>query len=384
MLKPLLSLALAGFLFACSQPKSVFQKSPYESEVAHFASQLTGKNQKTKHLQGLETSFQQAQTLDLALVDSLLNENRPELWPTVNALHRRLQTRQEKVAALQPLRAKNGYEPTLHFVTDMAEQEANSRRNAATYLYDKAKKGLTAAAENGDRPAAREAFYALQDLKQNYYRYWENANALLDSVRILGVAHILLTNLPATEASAGEAFWKEVSVQARRLNDEWHIYYPTFSPTQQYDYVVECRVSSIQVGSESRSETTRTEEKDIEVGYEEKKDTAGRVIERKPVYEHIKAEIRELSLSKSAEGILAVEVRNVHNNQLLFSQNLPANYQYKESFTYVSGDSRATSAVTNSANMYPTAPFNSTMSDHLMDNMQTELHYFLKKKLAKW
>lgn len=385
MLNLLLSVALSGLLFACSQPKSTLHQSPYESDVTHFVGHLTGKKKKTKHLQGLETAFQQAQIFDLALVDSLLEENRPELWPIVNTLYRRLQVRQQKVAGLQPLRAENGYEPTLWLVTNITEKEADSRRKAAAYLYDKAQRLLTEAIEKGNRPAARDAFHTLQDIKQNYFLYWENTNALLDSARILGVAHILLTNLPNMEASASQTFWRDVSTQARRLNDEWHVYYPVFVVGQPYDYIVQCHVKSIQIGSESRSETTRTEEKDVEKGFEEKKDTAGRVIERIPIYEHVKAEIRQLSLSKKADGVLTVTVHNVHNNALVVSKDLSAHYNYSEDFTYVSGDERAlSSSVMTSFNWYPSAPSNDSMSGHLGSNMQSQLFWFLKKNLADW
>jgi len=383
MLKPLLLCALIGLFVACNQPKGVFQESPYDSELNRVANSLTGTKKKTKHLRGLETVFQQAQHLDLVLVDSLLEENRPDLWPAVNALYRRLQIRQRKITALQPLRAKNGYEPTLPFVPNIAEKEAESRRNAATYLYDKAQK-LLVEAEKGNRPAAREALFTLQDLKQHYYLYWENANALLDSARILGISHILLTNLPATPPWTGPVFWKEVSAQSRRLNDEWHTYYFTFSPNQPYDYVVECQVKSIQVGSESRSESTTTEEKDIEKGFEEKKDTVGNVIERKPIYEHVKAEIRKLSLSRRAEGVLAVAVHNIHDNALVLSKNLPVFYNYSADFTYVSGDQRAlSSSIISSADLYPSAPSEDRMSEHLLGDMQSDLFYFLKKHLVK-
>ncbi len=383
MLKPLLLFAFIGLFIACTQPKSVFQESPYESGLARAANRLTGTNKRMKHLRGLETVFQQAQYLDLALVDSLLEENRPDLWPTVNALYRRLQVRQRKITALQPLRAKNGYEPTLPFVTNIAEREAESRRNAATYLYDKAQK-LLAEAEKGNRPAAREALSTLQDLKQHYYLYWENTNALLDSARVLGVSHILLTNLPSTPPEKGLFFWKGVFAQTRRLNDEWHTYYVAFLPDQPYDYVVECQVKSIQVGSESRSESTTTEEKDIEKGFEEKKDTAGNVIERKPIYEHVKAEIRKLSLSRAAQGVLAVEVHNIHDNALILSEDLPVAYSYSEDFTYVSGDQRALSSmIMSSADSYPSAPGEDRMSERLLGNMQSELFYFLKKNMAK-
>lgn len=382
-MKPLYLIVFTGLLFACSQPRNTFPRSPYDSEVTRFASRLTGKKQKVKHLQGLENAFQQAQRFDLALIDSLLDENRPEHWPVVNTIYRRLKVRQEKVAVLQPLRAENGYEPALWLVSDVGNKEADSRRKAAAYLYDKAQKLLAEAAETGNRPAAREAFYTLQDLKQNYYHYWENANALFDSARILGVAHILLTNLPAPEPAAGQVFWREVSSQARRLNDEWHVYYPTFLANQPYDYVVQCQVKSINVGTESRSETTRTEEKDLEKGFEEKKDTAGRVIERKPIYEHVQAEVRQLSLSRKANGLLVVEVRNVHQNLLVVSKEISADYNYSEAFTYVSGDERAlTFSVTTSATLLPSSPSASSMSDHLMGNMQSELFRFLKKNSA--
>jgi len=109
------------------------------------------------------------------------------------------------------------------------------------------------------------------------------------------------------------------------------------------------------------------------------------VLERIPIYEHVKAEIRELTLSKQAYGTLSVLIRNVHSDAVLFAVNLPGGYNYRENFTFVSGDSRALkSSVMTSPNPFPTAPADFTMSDHVIDDLRAALFSFLKKNLAAY
>jgi len=47
----------------------------------------------------------------------------------------------------------------------------------------------------------------LRDLKSNYFSYWENANALIDSAYRVGKAHVVIETSTAKGISETADFW---------------------------------------------------------------------------------------------------------------------------------------------------------------------------------
>ncbi len=66
----------------------------------------------------------------LATIEQLKAENRPERWERVHKIHLDIRSRQNKVAPLTPLVAKNSYRAQFQFV-EIAAMERQSREKAA-------------------------------------------------------------------------------------------------------------------------------------------------------------------------------------------------------------------------------------------------------------
>lgn len=373
---------LAALLFcACATPnhQPLLKKSPYDSDINHAAEKLDRKKKKAKHVKRLETAFQKAQRADLLATDSLLQLETPDRWLYINALHRRIQSRQAKISSLLPLRADDGYQPDLLIATDIRERENASRKMAAAYLYDRANALLAETARTGRKQPARDAYHTLRDLKSNYYRYWENANALIDSAYLAGQAHILLE----TDAGSGNSgLWQNAGpFGVEHFNTEWLLFYQNPAARPHFDFRVKSRLQSIYVGPENRWESSHTETKQIEVGQKEVRDSTGKVIERTPIYETVSATITEIHLSKNASATLYVEVFDEHNGGIISSQFLSDEQHFDESFFYISGDERALTNKPFTSIGAPSAPSDWAMEDRLTSSLHSSLRWYCRETL---
>jgi hypothetical protein len=368
-------------LLACVAPNPypLLKKSPYDSSVSHYAGKLDGKKKKSKHVKGLESAFQSAQRADLLAADSLLNLDAPDRWLYLNALHRRIQDRQAKVVPLLPLRADDGYRPDLLLVTDIAERESASRRAAATYLYDRANALLAETESSGRKQPARDAYYTLRDLKDNYYRYWENANALIDSAFQAGQAHVLLES----DARGSLSFWQPGTLLAPLyFNTEWLRFYQYPNARAEFDFRVKSRLTEMHVGPENRWETIFTETKQIEVGHKEVRDSTGNVVERTPIYETVCATVTEVHVTKSASATLYVEISDERSGRLVGSEWLSDHQNYDETFVRISGDERALTHRPFTTIGCPSVPSDWAMEDRLVSSLQGSLAFYCRRTLA--
>ncbi len=384
---PIFLSLLAALLFcSCAAPntaKPLLKKSPYDPSISHAAWKLDGKKKKAKHVKRLETAFQSAQRADLLATDSLLNLDAPDRWLYVNALHRRIQGRQDKIAPLLPLRADDGYRPDLLLVADIQDRETASRRAAATYLYDHANTLLAETARTGRKQPARDAYHTLRDLKANYYRYWENANALTDSAYLAGQAHILLETDVWSGAWGSQSFWQNAGPFAERhFNTEWLIFYQNPAARPHFDFKVKSRLASLYISPESRWESSRTETKQIEVGHKEVRDSTGKVVERTPIYETVSATITEIHVSKNAAAALYVEVLDGRTGSLLHTQHLSDDQHFEETAVHVSGDERALTHRPFTSIGCPSAPSDWAMEGRLADGLRGSLVYFCRGALT--
>jgi hypothetical protein len=380
-----LLLAALLWLASCAAPntQTLLKKSPHDPDISSAVRKLDGKKKKPKHVKRLETAFRAAQHADLLATDSLLGLAASDRWLYVNALHRRIQSRQEKIAPLLPLRADDGYRPDLLLVADIADREAASRRAAAAHLYDRAQALLAETERTGRKQPARDAYHMLRNLKSNYFSYWENANALTDSAYRAGQAHILLeTDLRAI--TWGElSFWKNAGpLAAQQFNTEWLLFYQNPTDRPHFDFVVKSRLADLYIGPESRWETSRTESKQIEVGCKEVRDTSGKVVERTPIYETVTATVTEVRVTKNATAALLVEVLHGRTDQVLHNEYLSDSQHFDETWVSVSGDSRALTFTPISTNIgCPSAPSDWAMEDRLANSLRWSLGRLCRRLL---
>lgn len=322
----LASLILSG----CFSPQHYLDKGDYNSAIKAYGLELRDQpvNRKKKSdLQGLELAFNTAQQQDSASLAQLNAQQLPENWPHVNQLYRSIQERQTKVKKWLPLRSRKGYEPSFCFFADIDSLESSSRLEAARYMYQRAQDLL---AQRAPAPA-REAYHLLTDLKQHYYPYWENANNLLDSAWTMGKEHVLFITESQVGASDSRTFWENMRKRPPVGKNDWLVIHQDSSARKSFDYTLTCQLQSLDVGSDNERTSTRTETKDVEDGYEEVRDTSGRVISRTTKYRKETTTITTYSNSRSAYASIFMELKRAGTGELLVSAPISSSYHFSDS-----------------------------------------------------
>ena len=356
----ILVVLLAGCFGNASSP--LLKKSPYDADFNYHAKRISSNSPKTKHLKKMEAAYQSAQKADLVAVDSMLHLEKPDRWLYINAYHRRMQARQQKVLAIQPLETKDGYKPDFLIIDNLSERETASRQAAARYLYEQGEMLL----QEGTHAAAREAFAVLTDLQENYYPVWENAQALKDSASILGTEHILVAG--------------GLTPTALFLDSKWQKFYLNASERASFDIIINTSRLTIDVSPDIESDYTYTETADVEVGYTEKKDSNGVVIERSPIYESVSATVTETTIEKYADASVDVDVFDGVTGTPIYATRLYAHSDFHDHYIKITGDRRALSSNVAESLFSIFTPSYFAMEDKVTDALNCDLASFVRSR----
>ncbi len=335
---------------ACRSPQKFTETGDYDAAIEPSVRRLAGKSKKKiEYVQGLELAFQKAQARDLALITNLVNQNRDENWEKVNRIHRQIRSRQQRVAPLLPLSASNGYRANIQLV-DINQLESISCEKAADYLYHQAQT-LLDKAEQGDRPAAREAHAALENLEQRYYQNYKDKTALKARARDLGTSYVLLEVKNQSNQVLPRTFAERVlRLSKADLDSEWKAFYFAAQPGVQYDYNVVFQVRQIDISPEKVHERSYTDEKEIQDGFDYVLDKKGNVRKdslgndlKTPHYVQLRADVLEIFQSKAARLTGRVEIYNTDRSSLLDQRELGTEVLFENYASTFRGDRRALS-----------------------------------------
>lgn len=339
---------LAFLLSACHTAQKYVESGDYDSAIDFCIRKVKGKSKKKlEYVQGLEQAFRKAQARDLATVEQLKQEKRPEVWERIHNLHLDIRNRQNKVAPLTPLVAKNGYRAQFQFV-DIGAMERESREKAAEYLYDQSV-SLLDRAEKGDKLAARKAHGMLMDLQKRYYPNYRNKDELLLKARDLGTSFVVLEVKNQSGKLLPKVFAERLlSMDKQGLDSEWREYSFEEKAGLHYDYKAVLKVRDIDISPERVQERSYIDEKKIQDGWDYVLDKRGNVMKdslgndiKTPKMVFIRAEILEVHQSKAARIAGAVEVRDTRSNSLLETCEVATEVLFENYASTFRGDERA-------------------------------------------
>jgi hypothetical protein len=342
---------ISGFLLAsCRSPQKFIENGDYDRAIEFCVGKLRGKSKKkTEYVQGLEQAFARAQVRDLRLIDNLLDEDRPENWEKINAIHRQIKARQQKISPLTPLVSKDGYRAKFNFI-DIEKLERESREKAAECLYVRAQE-LLQQAERGDRLAAREAYQTLRNLENHYYRTYKDKDKLLAVARDMGTTRILFEVQNNSAAILPRGFAEELlNISKRDLDSDWKAYY--FKPVagESYDYKAVFRVTQIDISPERIHERAYTDEKEIQDGWDYVLDSKGNVLKdslgndiKVPRKVIVRADVLEVFQTKAARLSGLVEIYDANRGARLDSEPLSTEILFENYASTFKGDRRALS-----------------------------------------
>ena len=339
-------------LQSCASAEKLVDHGRYDEAIALAQRRLSGKQRKNpKLVQAAEEAFRKVTARDMRRIDRLKMSNDDNRWGEINAITRRIRSRQEALQPLLPLTDKHGYTAQFRFVeVDGLEQE--SRDKAAAYHYAEAGR-LLQRARSGDKPAARAAYRELEET-QRYFRRYRNSVAMQQEAHQLGTTHIMVTvanNAPVVTPAQFDRYLTNINVAD--LNNFWQQYHLRDTRRGDYDYEIKVRITNIAVSPEVVREREYGDSRTIEDGFEYVLDERGNVTKDSlgnditvPREVTIEAWVIETLQQKEATVEGLVEVRNMTTNRVIRTAPLTASAFFENYASTFRGDKRALSQET--------------------------------------
>ncbi len=336
-------------LFGCKSSQKLVEQGSYDQAIENAINRLAGKKKKkAEEVRALEIAFEKATDQDMAKINRLKSEQRPENWERVYDIAQDIDRRQQKIQPLLPLEDEQGRKAKFRFVKiNYILQEARS--GAASHLYNIGQQYL-AQARSGDKAAAREAYHQLNKIEQ-YYSTYKNTAQLKIEAREIGVSRILFRMENDAFVILPMNFEQEVlRMEVRDLNELWRNYYMQPKSNVQFDYEIIMKIQNIEVSPERINERTFQETTEIEDGEEvlkddngnTRKDSTGAVI-KVPIKKIIRADVIEVYQTKAAivSGTLYFFDRRTKRN--FDTQPITAEAIFEHYASTYEGDRRALS-----------------------------------------
>lgn len=356
MKTPLPSLRLLFLAFsvlvlnACGSAAKNVDQGDFDRAINQVLNRMEGRNNiKTDWIITLEEAFEKATDRDMAVVNRLKMEGRPENWPKIFDVYNTIRRRQDRISNFLPIVSKNGRKANFQFVrVDALELEA--KENAAEYYYNSAQE-LLDRAEQGDRMAAREAFDNLNAIDQFYQNYRQKAS-LKEEALELGTTYVLveIDNRAPVILPMG---FKEalLELQEENLDTRWRVFHTRPVRNLDYDYRAVIELLDLAASPDRTSERQYEQRATIEDGWEYVLDDRGNVAKdslgndiKRPKEVEVIANVIEVIQTKAATLTAALDITDLNTGARMDREQLTAEAIFENYAATYTGDERALDA----------------------------------------
>lgn len=352
-------IVISILISGCSSPLKLLNSGQYDAAIYKSAKKLRRNKTKEKHIRVLEEAYRKANEEDERRVARLKGEGRPDCWDDVFNVYHTMDSRQQIVRPLLPLKYKSGKEAKFIFV-DYNEEIKNSRQRAAEYLYASAQRLL----DSKNKMDARRA-YAELDKIGLYYDDYKDVRQLKVKAHQAGITYVLM----GVKNNSREVMPAELDEELRKLpisdlNTFWIQYHNKVNKEFNYDFTILIDMKSIIISPEQVSENNYKEEKELQDGWQYlldkngnvKKDSLGNDI-KVPKYVKVGVNVKEVHQFKKASILGSLDYFNNNLNQLVKSENLVGENIFENHTATFFGDERALSPESRKKIGAPPKPF---------------------------
>ncbi|MCC6724251.1 MAG: hypothetical protein IT258_07035 [Saprospiraceae bacterium] len=361
------TLLLSILLVGCASPVE-FQSKHDHDTVVKFASRHTdNKRQGTAWAKVLESSFAQANEIDLRKIEELKALNTAEAWERIHAINERIEKRQARVEPLLPIVTEDGYRPDLRLLP-VEEMLAESRKEVVAHRLTEIEGNLQLGRE-GDKLAARKAHGRIVSLRDKYGWNEPLATELQNEALALGRVYVLL-DMQTRWFFDGNRVINQIDFWGVNGN-RWQVIHTSEQPGVHYDYRAELDILSASVSPDVLNTTSNTVTEKVQVGQKAVKDTNG-VVTYKPIFKEVRATIYQVNASKNANVTAEMNIYDA-NGRRLRSDMIFASDNFSENFSYYTGDARV--SATNGCRSSNTVFFPTEWA--MLDNCASDLRFRL-------
>lgn len=299
-------------------------------------------NKSADYARILKNSFEKYREQTLDRIDFLERETLKDNSKPVYELYVELQSVQNKVKPLLPLKNKSGENIDFKFF-DFTENVLVGKENYANYLYTKASDLL----RTNDKIDSRLAYNSLVELKNLAPRF-KNASSLKREAYINGIDFILVSLYNDTEQIIpSEVEDRLLNFSTLNLNDLWIEYHVNAREDVNYDLSVEIHFNNIQFSPERLLEKETSLNREVVDGWKFKKDRNGNYILddkgnkiKEDVIVNASGVFYETIQSKEVNVTAEVNYFDLNTEQKINTYPLESLFIFENRFARFNGDER--------------------------------------------
>ncbi|HAD14224.1 MAG TPA: hypothetical protein DCF33_17500 [Saprospirales bacterium] len=243
----ILTISLCLLSYQCRIPAYHASHGDFETAFIQYYDNLRSPLrviQKEKNQAGLQYAYQQLQIQDTTEIALLQLENIEGNQVRIHEIYENIQARQSDLLDVIPAQKRSA---ELLYFPEIDSLELASRKAAAGCLYRKGKYWLQLNDSTGKHLYARKAYAAFNDLKSNYFKYWENTNILLDSAYKAGKATILLERVASDINAETNLFWDHFALLQPLPSADWLTFYSDTLKHTRFDFHVRYQLINLTI-----------------------------------------------------------------------------------------------------------------------------------------
>jgi len=269
----LLLIPFLSLIFSCENSQKLLNQGNYDEAIAVACKKLAKDKTDEKQVLVLEDAYKKDSEKDLARIQFLKQEGRPENWDEIYYTYAHLKNKQSIIVPLLPLFIKSQQRNANFNLVDLNADLIAAKQKAAEYDYASAMQLL----DKGNKADARNAFEKLNRVKSLYPDY-KDVSAQIDQAHFMGMTFILFKMQNQSGLPLPPDFESELTkISLSDLNRTWLEYNTQYVSGRNYDYTILVNMKMIDVSPEKADESTYTESRIVDDGFQYVLDDHGNV-----------------------------------------------------------------------------------------------------------
>ncbi|MDP5076492.1 MAG: hypothetical protein NWQ19_00295 [Nonlabens sp.] len=346
----LLSLLLIASSCSLKNAKKALQSGNYDETINVSIKNLVGdKDAKRKqdYVFLLRDAYQKAREQDKNTLKRLQASSNPESLESIYETYLRLQSRQDRLVPLLPLRDLKKNKEIVFEKEDYTQRIENARGKLSEYLLVKSRSSLANASKLQARDIYDDLRY-LNDINPNY----SDVSSLLDEAFEKGLDYVQVSLVNNTDKVIPVRLQNELlNFSTYGINKPWIVFHTEPEDTRNYDYDLSLQFQDIIISPDQVFQKELQKEKNIKDGFEYVYDRNGNVAKdslgndiKKDKMVLVKAVVLQSEQFKDVTVTSVVEIKNLKTRQLVDRFPLNSTYTFNYLFATVRGDRRALDA----------------------------------------
>ena len=353
MRKTTLLLILSVLVLAsCSSVKTTekaLNTGNYDKAISLSIEKLAKNKTKEKnqpHVLMLQEAFRKATNRDLDRISFLEKERNPENFETIYTLYQRLNSRQERIKPLLPLRILSSGRNAKFKLVNYSDRILAAKENYAGYLYENG----VALLNEGDRNKInyRRAFDELRHLDKISPNYRDTRN-LIEEAHAKGIDYVHVSVRNRTRQIIPRRLERDLlAIDTYGLNDLWTQYHAKRDRNIRYDFDLELDFRDIIVSPEQVHEKEVIKERRIKDGFKFLRDNNGNYVKdslgnkiKVDKFKRIRCNFYQFTQFKSSKITGVVKYIDNRTNQLLQRFPIQSEFVFEHIYADYDGDRRA-------------------------------------------